>query len=137
MKRGDIHRWRRVGGILEPIGPHARKALGEIGEGEIVSVQFTHDRNLDQMRAYFAMLRNVVAATGEWPSVAALGFEISVALKSGEAVVDKEGRTHWIPASRSASAMTQEAFNDLFRDTEAWLTERLGCHPDELRKEQI
>ena len=137
MRRGDIHRWRRVGGILEPIGPHARKALGEIGEGEIVSVQFTHDRNIEQMRAYFAMLRNVVQATGRWPSVAALGFEISLALKSGEAVVDKEGRTHWIPASRSASAMTQEVFDQFFRDTEAWLTEQLGCHPDELRKEQI
>ena len=135
MKRGDIHRWRRVGGILEPIGPHARKALSEIEEGAIISVQFTHDRNLEQMRAYHAMLSRAVKASGKWPSKAALEFEISLALKAGTAVVDRDGRAHWVPASRSASSMDQQTFDQFAKDTEQWLADEHGLYAEDLRRD--
>jgi len=135
VRRGDIHRWRRVGGILEPIGPHARKALDAFEQGQIVSVQFVADRDPVQLRAYHAMLSRAVKASGKWPSKAALEFEISLALKAGTAVVDRDGRTNWIPASRSASAMDQETFDQFVKDTEQWLADEHGLFPEDLKRD--
>ena len=133
MKRGDITSWRRDGDMLRPNSPRARSMLDTLEDGQRVPVQFLHDRNMPQLRAYMAMLNRVVAATDRWKSTDDLSFEISLELKSGHPYVDAEGRAHWVPDSRAVSAMPQETFDHLFRDTEAWLIAKLGCHPNDLK----
>jgi hypothetical protein len=133
MKRGDITTWYRLGDGLFPRNQRAQAALETVDNGAVVRLQLMQDRNLAQLRAYYAMLNRVVAATGRWPSADALSFQISLDLKSGHPVIDTEGRAHWQPDSRSVSAMPQDIFDELFRNTEQWLIDTLGCHPDDLR----
>ncbi len=127
--------FRRQGLGLFPIGRIARELFAAIKDGSTVFVEVWSPRNMGQHRAYFAMLNNVVEASGKWPSRAALEFDLALALKAGDIHTDRWGRTHFVPASRAVASMKRADFEQLHSDTERLLTEWLGCHPDALREE--
>lgn len=110
----------------------ARAIIGRLKEGERVFIEVWKPRNMNQHRAYFAMLNNVVEASAQWPSREALEFDLALALKRGTFVEAKDGTRHFRPDSRAVASMPREDFERLHRDTIALLTEWLGCSPEML-----
>jgi hypothetical protein len=126
--------FRKSGTGLMPANADARLIVSSMHYGESSIFEKRNPRNLKQHRAYFAMLGNVVQATGKWPSVESLSWDLSVALKRG--VVETSpvsNKVRWVPDSRALSAMPKADFERLHSDTVALLIEWLNCHPDDLR----
>lgn len=133
----DIGRFRRKGLILVPTNAPAREALGAMGEGEESFFQPWRPRNWRQHRKYFAILNNVVQASGEWPSTERLRFDLFRELGRGEEHVSPvDGTVHFIPDSMNAASMSKAEFERLYDDTMRWLTERYQCDPEMLTQEQ-
>lgn len=131
----DAGTFAKEGFSLIPKDFEARSILGRLKEGSRVFVEVWSPRNMNQHRSYFAMLNNVVQASGQWPSRAALEFDIALALKAGDIHVDRWGNSHFKPWSRAVASMKREDFEQLHSDTVALLTDWLGCDPDMLRDE--
>jgi hypothetical protein len=79
----DIARFVKRGLALVPGDRAARELHAKIKEGAWVFIEVWLPRNMAQHRKYFAVLNNVVEATGEWTSTEDLRFEIFKALKRG------------------------------------------------------
>lgn len=120
---------------LIPKDFNARSIIGKLGDGERVFVEVWKPRNMAQHRAYFAMLNNVVEASGQWPSREALEFDIALALKRGTFVEAKDGTRHFRPDSRAVASMSKDDFERLHHDTLALLTDWLGCSPEALMEQ--
>ena len=113
-----------------------RETLANVADGARVYAQRRNPRNMVQHKRYFAMLNNVIQATGKWPSVESLSFDLSVKLKRGTVETSPtSGKARWIPDSRAVASMTKEDFERLEVDTIAVLCDWLGCHPNDLKDE--
>ena len=110
--------YRKNGLTLVPADADAREQFAKIGEGQLAFVEIKRHRNMVQHRRFFAELRNLVQATGAWPSVDALWFQIALELKRGHPMIDRQGGMHWIPQSRACSAMAGDDFDLLTRETD-------------------
>lgn len=131
----DTGTFAKDGFSLIPRDFEARSILGRLKDGDRVFVEVRKPRNMGQHRAYFAMLNNVVEASGNWPSREALEFDIALALRRGTFVRAMDGSSHFRPDSRAVASMKREDFERLHNDTVALLTEWLGCDPEMLRDE--
>lgn len=131
----DAGTFAKDGFSLIPRDFEARAILGRMKDGERVLAEVRKPRNMGQHRAYFAMLNNVVQASGQWPSREALEFDIALALKAGDVHVDRWGNSHFKPWSRAVASMKKEDFERLHNDTVALLTDWLGCDPQMLTEE--
>lgn len=125
----------KEGFSLIPRSYEARSILGRLKEGDRVFVEVRKPRNMAQHRAYFAMLNNVVEASGRWPSREALEFDLALALRRGTFIRARDGSSHFRPDSRAVASMPKEDFERLHNDTVALLTEWLGSDPEMLREE--
>lgn len=119
---------------LAPANREAREIVGALKEGERAVFERKKPRSMPMHRAYFAMLRNVYEATGRWPSMRAMEFEIALELKAGEIFIDHRGNTQFVPASRAVASMPADDFHQLVRDTEN-LFRTWGYDPAMLRDE--
>lgn len=131
----DSGTFAKEGFSLIPKDFDARSILGRLKEGDRLFVEVWKPRNMAQHRAYFAMLNNVVQASGQWPSREALEFDIALALRRGTFIRAHNGTSHFRPDSRAVASMKKEDFERLHNDTVALLTEWLGCDPEMLREE--
>jgi hypothetical protein len=131
----NVGTFAKDGFSLVPKDFDARSILGRLKDGDRLFVEVWKPRNMAQHRAYFAMLNNVVQASGQWPSREALEFDIALALRRGTFVTAMNGSTHFRPDSRAVASMPKDDFERLHNDTVALLTEWLGCDPEMLREE--
>jgi len=132
----EVGRFRRKGFILVPTNVVAREAVGKMKDGGEAFFAAWRPRNLKQHRKFFAVLNNVVQATGEWPSVDALRFDIMRDLKRGtEYVSPVDGTVHFFPESMAVASMPREEFERLYEDTMRWLMDRYQCDPEFLTVE--
>jgi hypothetical protein len=132
----DVCRFRRKGFILVPIGATAREVVGGMQDGGEAFFQSWKPRNMAQHRKYFAVLNNVVQATGEWTSVEDLRFEILKALRRGTVRESKvDGSIDFIPDSMAVASMSKAEFERLYEDTMRWLTDRYDCDPEMLTQD--
>lgn len=132
----DIGRFRRKGFILVPVSASAREAVGAMKEGAEAFYQPWLPRNMAQHRKFFAVLNNVVEATGEWPSTEALRYDIMRALKRGEDRISPvDGTVYFVPDSMAVASMPKAEFERLYEDTMRWLTDRYQCDPEMLTQE--
>ena len=83
MTSAPILTFKRQGLAFIAADRITREALADIADGGAMFAQRRNPRSMAQHRAYFAMLANVVQATGKWPSVESLSYDLSVALKRG------------------------------------------------------
>lgn len=113
--------YRKRGLTLVPADDEARKQFAKIKDGQPVHVEIKRHRNMVLHRKYFAQLKALVEATGEWASLDALWFQIAMELGRGHPMVDRQGNTHWLPQSRACAAMAGDDFDALFRETDALL----------------
>lgn len=131
----EIGAFAKDGFSLIPKDFAGRSILGRLPEAARVFVEVWNPRNMRQHMSYFAMLDNVVQASGKWPSRAALEFDIALALKAGDIHLDRWGNSHFRPWSRAVASMKKDDFERLHNDTVALLTDWLGCDPELLRDE--
>lgn len=111
--------YRKNGLTLVPAEAEAREQFAKVKDGQLVMVEIKRHRNMVAHRRYFAELRDLYQATGEWHSEDALWFDIAIALKRGNPYVDRQGNAHWVPQSRACSAMAGDDFDELTRETDA------------------
>lgn len=132
----DVCRFRRKGMILVPASREARQAVARMKDGTEAFYQPWLPRNMAQHRKYFAVLNNVVEATGEWSSTEDLRFDIMRALKRGEDHVSPvDGEIRFVPESMKVASMPKAEFERLYEDTMRWLTDRYQCDPEMLTME--
>jgi hypothetical protein len=132
----EIGRYFKRGLALFPGDKAARELHAKIKEGAWVFIEVWLPRNMAQHRKYFAVLNNVVEATGEWTSTEDLRFEIFKALKRGLLRVSQvDGSVDFIPDSMAVASMPKAEFERLYEDTMKWLTDRYGCDPEMLTQE--
>lgn len=119
-----------------PVDRDARELLAKVKEGAGVFLQVWRPRNMAQHRKYFAVLNNVVEATGKWASTEDLRFDLFKALKRGTIRVSVlDGTTDFIPDSMAVASMPRDEFERLYEDTMRLLSNWLGCDPQMLLEE--
>ena len=132
----DTATFRKQGLTLAPSSRDARDMMAGLAEGERVFMQVWKPRNMAQHRKYFAILNNIVEATGKWTSSEHLRKDILIALHRFDEEVDQfTGEIRKIPHSMSVASMKRADFESLYDDTIRLLTEALGCDPEMLLEE--
>lgn len=128
--------FRKVGLAFVPVSRDARELLAKIKEGATIFIEVWQPRNMAQHRKYFALLNNVVEATGRWVSTEHLRRDILIALHRYDEEVNRfTGEVRQVPHSMAVASMPKADFERLYDDTMALLAEDLGCDPELLLQE--
>ena len=132
----ETAQYRREGFRLVPASRQGRELLAKVKEGATVLVEIWQPRNMNQHRKFFAILNNVVEATGKWTSTEHLRRDILLALHRYDESVDQfTGEVHKVPHSMAVASMPRDEFQRLYDDTIALLTDALGADPETLVQE--
>lgn len=132
----DSAPYRKAGFTLIPDDREARELHSKIEDGARVFVSVWHPRNWRQHKKYFAILNNVVEATGKWTSTEHLRRDILIALhRFDEETNQLTGEVRQIAHSMSFASMPKAEFEQLYDDTIKLLTEALECDPEMLVQE--
>lgn len=132
----DFARFTRRGLVLVPADREARELLSCVGEAQSVFMQLWLPRNMKQHRKYFALLSNVVEATGRWTSVEHLRKDVLTALHRYHEEADQfTGEVRKVHESMAVASMPRAEFERLYDDTIRLLTEALGANPEMLQQE--
>jgi len=129
----DLGTFARDGFTLIPQDSFARKIMASVKDGHSVFVEVWSPRNMRQHRKFFAILNNVVEATGRWTSTEHLRRDVLIALHRYDEHVDQfTGEIHKVAHSMAVASMPKDEFEKLYADTINLLTEALGCDPQML-----
>lgn len=132
----DVGRYIKRGLTLVPGDREARELHAKLRDGAAIFVQLWLPRNMAQHRKYFAVLNNVVEATGRWASTEDLRFDLFKELKRGTIRVSEfDGSVDFIPDSMAVASMPKAEFERLYEDTMKLLGDLLGCDPEMLTQE--
>jgi hypothetical protein len=132
----DTARYRKNGLTLVPADREGRELQAKLEDGATVFVQLWLPRNMQQHKKYFAVLRNVVEATGRWTSTKHLRRDILLALhRYDEHKNQFTGEIEKIPHSMAVASMPKAEFEQLYEETMHLLTEELECDPEMLTQE--
>lgn len=131
-----VYAFVRRGNALVPEMAMDFRALDGIAQEQKVRIEIKEWRNLDRLKAYWAMLHDVVDATECAPTAERLhevmklenGFVDHVRLPNGFLVA--------VPASIALDKMSEPEFITFFKTAERWLAETFGyvAPPREDRK---
>lgn len=132
----DTATFRKSGLTLVPASHDARDIMASLKDGARVFMQVWKPRNMAQHRKYFAVLNNVVEATGRWTSTEHLRKDILLSLhRYTEHVSELTGEVVKVPHSMAVASMPRADFEQLYDETIGLLTEALGCDPEMLLEE--
>lgn len=132
----DSARFTKRGLTFAPANKEARELLAKVPDGKSVFLALWMPRNMGQHRKYFAILRNVVEATGRWTSQEHLRRDILLTLgRYDEHVNEFTGEVVQVPHSMAVASMPRDEFERLYDDTIRLLTEALGADPEMLVQE--
>jgi hypothetical protein len=102
----DVARYTKRGLTLVPADKEGASCTPSWTDGGTVFVQLWLPRNMAQHRKYFAVLRNVVEATGNWTSSEHLRRDILIGLKRFDEEVNKlTGEVRQVPHSMAVASM--------------------------------
>lgn len=110
------------------------EAMAELPQGNRVVVTVKTPRNHARLRAYWAMLRDVVNATECAPTPDALHQLIKMETGFVDTIRDAKGRPYAVPASIALDKMDEATFVKFMANAERWIAESLGVDIAELRK---
>lgn len=128
--------FRKRGLALIPVGRDARDVMAAMEDGATNLVEFLNPRNMAQHRKFFALLGNVVEASGEWDSVENLRRDLLIDLGRYDEHVNKfTGEVTKVPHSMAVASMPRAEFERLYDDVMKRLTEHFGCDPEMLLEE--
>jgi hypothetical protein len=128
--------FRRAALSLVPVGREARELLAAVKEGATVFIEIWHPRNMAQHRKYFAVLNNVVEATGRWTSTEHLRRDVLIAThRYDEHINEFTGEVTKVAHSMAVASMPRDEFERLYDETIRLLTDALGADPEMLTQE--
>lgn len=132
----DSARFTKRGLSFVPADAEARELLAKVPDGKSVFLNLWMPRNMAQHRKYFAILRNVVEATGRWVSQEHLRRDILLTLgRYDEHVNEFTGEVEKVVHSMAVASMPRDEFERLYSETINLLTEALGADPEMLVQE--
>jgi hypothetical protein len=132
----DAARYAVRGLTLVPADRSARELHAKLKDGASIFVQLWMPRNMAQHRKFFAILNNVVEASGNWVSTEHLRRDILIGLGRFDEEVNRlTGEVRQVPHSMSVASMPKVEFERLYDDMIALLTDALGCDPEMLLQE--
>lgn len=120
---------RRTERGLEPRSRFAADALAQYAVGSDVEITVKKRRSLPQLRLYWAMLHNVVEATGAFPDAERLHEALKLDLGFVTPMRLLDGRMVYIPDSAAMSKMDAAEFRRFFDAAAARLAEICGFDP--------
>jgi hypothetical protein len=120
---------RRTERGLEPRSRQAADLLAQYAVHSDVEVTVRKRRSLPQLRLYWAMLQNVVEATGAWPTAEHLHDALKLDLGFTTAVKSIDGGMVLIPDSTAMARMDAAQFKVFFDLAAAKLAEVCGFDP--------
>lgn len=120
---------RRTERGLEPRSRLARDLLDKYAVHSDVEVSIRKRRSLPQLRMYWAMLNNVVEATGAWPDAEHLHDALKLDLGYVTPIKGMDGKLAMIPDSAAMSKMDSAQFKTFFDAAAARLAEVCGFDP--------
>ncbi|MCR8492795.1 DUF1367 family protein [Brucella anthropi] len=127
-----VYGFVRKGNSLVPAMEFDMAALDGVAQGELVNIEIKQFRNTSRLRAYFAILREVINAC-DLPYTKEKLHEI---LKLQNGVIDPvtlpSGLTIAIPGSISFDKMSEAEFQSFFKKAEKWLAETYGYVREEV-----
>lgn len=128
-KKSDkpVYSFIRKGVYLVPEMEYDTHALDGVAQGQRVRVEIKEWRNVDRLRAYWAMLHDVVAATGANNLTAEKLHEV-LKLHNGcvDVILLPSGQAVAIPASIALDKMSEPEFIAFFQKAEDWLARVYG-----------
>lgn len=132
----DVARFVKRGLTLVPGDRAARELHAKLADGAAIFAQLWFPRNMAQHRKFFAILNNVVEASGQWNSTEHLRRDILIGLgRFDEEVNQLTGEVRRVPHSMAVASMPKAEFERLYEDMIRLLTEALGCDPEMLTQE--
>jgi hypothetical protein len=120
---------RRTKAGLEPRSRLAHDMLAQYAEHSDVEVTVRKRRSLPQLRLYWAMLNNVVEATGAWPDAEHLHDAIKMDLGYVTPIKTMDGKLVMLPDSAAMSRMDSAQFKRFFDAAAQRLAEVCGFDP--------
>ena len=120
---------RRTDRGLEPRSRQAVDLLAQYAVHSDVEVSIKKRRSLPQLRLYWAMLQNVVAATGAWPTAEHLHDALKLDLGYVTPVKSMDGKLVMVPDSAAMAKMDSAQFRAFFDAAAARLAEAYGFDP--------
>ena len=133
-KEAPVYAFLRCGNTLVPEYDYDIKALDGVVNGQRVRVAIKEFRNAARARAYWAMLHDVVDATG----TVLTAERLHEVLKLENGVVDlirlPTGMTVAIPGSISFDKMSEAEFVSFFAKAQEWLARTYGFVPEDQRR---
>jgi hypothetical protein len=120
---------RRTRAGLEPRSRLAHDQLAQYAEHSDVEVTVKKRRSLPQLRLYWAMLNNVVEATGAWPDAEHLHDALKMDLGYVTPIKTMDGKLVMLPDSAAMSRMDSAQFKRFFDAAAARLAEVCGFDP--------
>lgn len=128
--------FRKSGLMLAPVNREAREIMAAVKQDASLFVEVWMPRNMAQHRKFFALLNNVVEATGRWASTEHLRRDILIALhRCDEHVNQFTGEVEKVVHSMAVASMPKAEFERLYDDTMRLLTDALGCDPEMLMEQ--
>ncbi|OAB82881.1 hypothetical protein A4G21_10320 [Brucella intermedia] len=127
-----VYGFVRKGNSLVPAMEFDMAALDGVAQGELVNIEIKQFRNTSRLRAYFAVLREVINAC-DLPYTKEKLHEI-IKLQNGviDPVTLPSGLTIAIPGSISFEKMSEAEFQSFFKKAEKWLAETYGYVREEV-----
>lgn len=127
-----IYSFIRRGRTLVPEMDYDARALDGVAEGQRVRIELKEWRNVARLRAYWAMLHEVVAATGANNLTAERLHEV-LKLHCGcvDVVMLPSGMPLAIPSSIALDKMAEPEFIAFFQKAEEWLAATYGYERQE------
>lgn len=120
---------RRTERGLEARSRSAADMLGKYALHSDVEVSIKKRRSLPQLKLYWAMLNNVVDATGAWPDAEHLHDALKLDLGYVTLIRTVDGKLAMIPDSAAMSKMDSAQFKKFFDAVAQRLAEVCGFDP--------
>jgi hypothetical protein len=120
---------RRTRHGLEALNAIDADVLDQYPIGSDVEVTFRKRRSGPQQRKYWVILRNVVDATGKWPTSYHLHEALKFSLGFYEQCKTLKGDTFYRADSTSFQKMDGKQFQEYFNDVIRLLSEVIGVDP--------
>jgi hypothetical protein len=122
---------RRHGSHLVPCTAFDAEMVEELGNGDI-EVSFRNRRSNEQLRAYWAYLGDVVAATECYPNSERLHDALKWAMGYTSQMILLNGEIVTVVDSVALSRMTAIEFTEFFRHAQRLIAERFGFSKEEI-----
>lgn len=120
---------RKEKGRLAPASAFDAEILDALADGVDVEVTLKQRRSLPQMRAYWAMLADVVAATDAYPSAEHMHDALKYAMGYTQQITLPDGRKVFIPDSVAFGRMGAAEFKGFFDRATRFIAETYGIDP--------